>query len=364
MSHFSVLVITPEKPTEESLAAALQPFHQYECTGTDDEHVVDVDKTEELEEEWNKLTEVVRMPDGKLVSRYESRFYTKDSTELDWNKKPRKEFELPTGCELVEVPRSELAASEGESKEQYAQEHHGLTLRDGRYFDHTNPNYKWDWWTVGGRYSGKFAPGYDPQTDPKHQEVCWLCRGTGKRLDVECENGCNGCSGTGVSTKWPTQWKNTPGNQIRVGDIPWNALRHEKVAAAVTEHTKAAAIVKGMELPPKWETLRDELGVEAAREKYNAYPAVKALQAARYWEVTETIEDLRLTSEQIAERAARRPITCWAILKDGVWTESGSMGWWGMSSNDKDPDDWTAEVNKMLESLPADSWISCVDCHI
>lgn len=364
MSHFSVLVVTKEEPTDESLAAALQPFHEFECTGVDDQYVVDVDVTDEVEEQWSQVVDVVRLPDGKIVSKYDNRFYTKDGEQKDWQGQPRKEFDLPAGCELAEIPRSELAEADGETKEQFAKDYGGWEFRDGRFWDRTNPNKKWDWWTVGGRYSGKFKPWYDPETDPKHQEVCWLCRGTGKRTDVEAANGCNGCNGTGVKTKWPTEWKDTPGNQIRVGDIPWNALRDAQVAKALEAYDTAASITKGMELPQNWDVMRKELGIDAAREKYHANEAVKALHAAHYFDASDTIEDLRLSREDIAARAARRPITCWALLKDGIWSESGSMGWFGMSSDDKDPNQWTDEVNKLLESLPPDSWLTCVDCHI
>lgn len=73
----------------------------------------------------------------------------------------------------------------------------------------------WDWWQIGGRFTGYFAPNYNPETDPRNMETCDLCAGTGMRdwsgCDVtpewieEC-GGCNGCRGVGVRLKWPTQW--------------------------------------------------------------------------------------------------------------------------------------------------------------
>lgn len=68
----------------------------------------------------------------------------------------------------------------------------------------------WDWYQIGGRWTGVWS-GYDPQTDPKNIEVCWLCNGTGQRTDIEsgeCDwcGGCNGCQGTGKSVKWSTEW--------------------------------------------------------------------------------------------------------------------------------------------------------------
>ena len=69
MSHFTVLVIGDGH--EQQLA----PFHEYECTGNDDEFVIDVDKTEEALADWEKDTsKFVKLPDGELVCRYDDRF--------------------------------------------------------------------------------------------------------------------------------------------------------------------------------------------------------------------------------------------------------------------------------------------------
>lgn len=54
-----------------------------------------------------------------------------------------------------------------------------------------------DWHQVGGRFTGlKSGGAYDPETDPANREPCSLCDATG----------CNGCDGTGIRLKWPTQW--------------------------------------------------------------------------------------------------------------------------------------------------------------
>lgn len=76
---------------------------------------------------------------------------------------------------------------------------------------------EYDWYQIGGRYTGTFD-GYDPEADPNNKEVCSLCKGTGKRTDMEVVNGCNGCSSTGISIKWPTQWGFHDGDVVSVAD--------------------------------------------------------------------------------------------------------------------------------------------------
>jgi len=225
MSHFSVIVVTAEKPTDEILAAVLQPFHEFECTGDDDEFVQDVDKTEEALAEFEKATVTrLRDPSGALHEIFDLQgAYKAEFAQPDRERGSGRKLRVPPGWEEVEV-----AAKDHETAAKWIADYHGwsvLTIGNApsethkygrievdasgnvvRCIDRTNPNAKWDWWQVGGRYSGKFSPGYDPETDPNHQETCWLCRGTGKRIDMVVENGCNGCQGKGISTKWPTQW--------------------------------------------------------------------------------------------------------------------------------------------------------------
>lgn len=95
-----------------------------------------------------------------------------------------------------------------------------------------NPDSKWDWWTIGGRWSARFKEGYEPESDPRNWETCELCAGTGERLDgLSGERKCNGCGGMdrvvkpgeppiGVKVKWPTQWVPVPeGDVIAVKDL-------------------------------------------------------------------------------------------------------------------------------------------------
>jgi len=63
----------------------------------------------------------------------------------------------------------------------------------------------WDWYAFGGRWTG-LLDGYEPDKDPNNIKVCDLCGGTGKRVDMVVENGCNGCQGKGEAVTWPTQW--------------------------------------------------------------------------------------------------------------------------------------------------------------
>lgn len=82
---------------------------------------------------------------------------------------------------------------------------------------------KWDWWQIGGRWTGVLDREYDPAKDPQNAESCFLCEGTGTRKDIQVANGCNGCQGTGNRRKWPTQWARFGGDvkPVKQIDVEW-----------------------------------------------------------------------------------------------------------------------------------------------
>jgi hypothetical protein len=96
----------------------------------------------------------------------------------------------------------------------------------GKYRTTTNPNGKWDWWAVGGRWTGVFTPEYDPEKDPRNLEKCNLCEGTGtRRMPVPSDPGwkpkegeCNGCGGTGQMVK--SKLVAHDGNVMPVSKVP------------------------------------------------------------------------------------------------------------------------------------------------
>lgn len=79
----------------------------------------------------------------------------------------------------------------------------------GKYLSTDNPQSKWDWYSIGGRWQGRFDSGYDASKDARNWETCWLCNGTGMRNDAlgkehrqkNPEYKCNGCQGKGAAMK-------------------------------------------------------------------------------------------------------------------------------------------------------------------
>ena len=76
-------------------------------------------------------------------------------------------------------------------------------------------------------------------------------------------------------------------------------------------------------------------------------------------------EEQYLTSRfEYAKKCQDEAVVTYALLKDGKWYQRGQMGWWGMASDEKDQDVWNQEFTKIVDSLPDDTMLTVVDCHI
>lgn len=128
-------------------------------------------------------------------------------------------FEAAKAAALAADPRTGKPAPDCE-------ECHGSGTHPTTY----NPKSKWDWWQIGGRWTGHLSGGaYDPSADVNNIERCDLCQGTGTRPDMAVEDGCNGCDGKGTRLKWPTQWREYRGDIRPLADVPPDVSVHAVV---------------------------------------------------------------------------------------------------------------------------------------
>lgn len=284
MSHACLLVVTDNYPSEEELAPMLQPWHEFESTGDDDEYVVNIDITEDAKQAFTKDKKDASQSFVDFLDYYYS-YHEKDTCE----RCKYGYYTLGDDGEVMKVVRR------------------------------TNPDSKWDWYIIGGRYSGKFELGYDPEKDPANIETCDLCGGTGIRNDSVVQNKeCNGCHGEGRRVKWPTLWVNK-GNIVR-----WGALDME---AMLTNNRN--------ELAKVW----DKYSISPMREYF--------LDGAK-------------TKEEFVATAV--PVSCFAILKDGHWCERGQLGWWGSVADAKE--DWPEQFGTILATIRPDQYVTVIDYHI
>jgi hypothetical protein len=245
---------------------------------------------------------------------------------------------------------------------------------DGTYVQVTryNPNSKWDWYSLGGRWRGslKVTPeAWDRVTKkqtPGLGEISWT-------LSPEWNGGK-------VHTD-DAMWV----DQCRRGDLDLQGMIDKKVAMGRSAVAELMDFISEYGNPPDASWI--DAGLEgdelrSARDAYWAHPWMKTnAQLAQdnreskatvgsfgYWD----LNDFRLVTEnadgrdRFLELQAQRAVPGYAFLDEQHgWVEPGEMGWWGMSSATPESRvKYYAERLAALTSLSDDVLVSVYDCHI
>lgn len=183
----------------------------------------------------------------------------------------------------------------------------GLEFKYGTWGYLSNPNAKWDWWLIGGRWSGTLL----------------LKEGTERSYDSEESGlGTPGVFGRDSSVSLDL----ARADYARKGDIDWDGLVQEEIDNATERNKRLAEQLK------EWrERNPDEEEVPAFFEE-----------------------------QPIPE--GRIPITFAFIDENGDWHQKAQMGWWAMTSDPND--DYAEDFWQFIDRLPDDQMLFVVDCHI
>ena len=191
-----------------------------------------------------------------------------------------------------------------------------------------NPDSKWDWYSVGGRWSGFFV----------------------------LKNG-------------------EAADQAIKKDIDIEKMRMQSKKSAIEKYDYVHSYIDGLPLEHDWKWYLEEvkaeyITIEEAREAYHAQPICKAFTKAQengrgiigFWD---SIDEFTIPREQFIKDGINNTLVMYAFLsEDKGWVEKGQMGWWGMSDDKYTDSEWAEEFNKYFDSLPDDTLITLVDCHI
>lgn len=210
-----------------------------------------------------------------------------------------------------------------------------LTGKRGHW---TNPNAKWDWYVLGGRWAGYFTLKPGRFGTQGHHRAKDFAKITGQVVE---------------------EIPKIKVDQCVKGDIDIDRMRLEVKVDALAQYQKFIDDLKGEPLPPKWSEFRDRYkNVEQARTEYNQIPGVRNLR--RYWDIDHFIK----TEDEFVNAAVDSVLVPFAVVKDSKWYERGQMGWFGMAVNEKDKEVWCREFSKLFNSLSDDTILSLYDCHI
>lgn len=198
-----------------------------------------------------------------------------------------------------------------------------------------NPNAKWDWYLLGGRWTGYFKV-------KKHAQLAEIGE-------------------PGIMTE---RAKIGTADQVFKSDIDVNGMRDESGLEAQNTYEKMMHLFGHLPANRTWEDVRESFNgdIAGARQFYHAQPRCAALNASKEW--GRSADDFLISQEDYIENARNSALSPYALIKDGQWFQKGKMGWVGMSSNEMTQAEWDQQVSVLMDSLPDDTMISLFDCHI
>lgn len=211
----------------------------------------------------------------------------------------------------------------------------------GKWMEYTtyNPDSKWDWYQLGGRWNGFFK----------------------KKLTTRLVDAMVGVPGL-MTEEAPEGMADS----LFKKDIDIEFMRKDKESYASNLYDEAQKLFEehGKVFIP-WDKIeivdRDE-----KREFYNSQKLVKAFNDKRdTFGFFCDINDFLVSKEEYLADARNGALTTFAfITDDGEWVEKGSMGWWGMTSDEMTDKEWADKFNKYFDSMDENIRVSVYDCHI
>lgn len=351
MSHFTVMVISTKgkKNAEQQLA----PYQENNMGDCPQEYMEFVDQEQDFYDDWQSGS-AKRMRNkhtGQLLSPYADIFkLPKEGKPFEGD---RYGNPYPERYEEVQVPYTELYST----LEAYVNAEECVKRQENdegelRYGYWSNPNSKWDWYQIGGRWAGMLL----------------LKEGAKRKQEPE--------PSWGWSPEDLANLKNDKrkADVARKSEIDWEAMMQEGRQKHLNTWDKVAMACgvddRGHIKQPmwSWEQVVEQCNknYDQAREVYRQQPEVIAFAECKVGGFMGSVSDFDCTRDEYGERGANDAISTFAVLIDGDWQERGSMGWWGMSSEtDEEARAWqNSFYDAYIKNLPDNAMITVVDCHI
>lgn len=314
MSHYTLLVVLPPGTADVDAAVAerLAPYEE----DAEDRRFLEFQDTED---EWRAdfesgVVEMVELADGTRLLPWDDRLRVPGTFGLGSDT-----HRDPPGSKRIEVPQRERYTS----LDAFAADWHLEKARDPerKRFGHwRNPNGKWDWFQIGGRWPEQLLVDYmEKGVDvAKVEELDWV------RIDRE------------TTERADAFWKafeDLRRTGREPGDDPFSGPRSTALRiglCTIAEDAKSGGF--------KWERA----------DRYDVY-------------------DKAITREGFLSKWSSFfcPIRTRALLDDAGWHEPGRMGWFAATPDDT-PETVLAFARGFvgrIRELPPESILVVVDCH-
>lgn len=350
--HYMICVIGPD------VEAAMYPFKEFGVDG--EPPCEEIDETAEMRKEYEEHTyRKLKDADGVLHDAYNDKFYrtpteaekkiigplsgTGGGHGISWHSKdwgdgygyrPKIRY-VPEGFEEVEVPASEVktflefvmdytereVVEEGFVPDTDGPHKWGYIRVDKEgnitVIDRTNPNGKWDYWTIGGRYENRM----------------FLKKRNSRGEPVKADQGLK-------------------------KDIDFEAKRKWREELADKEYTLFQELFGHTPPTRPWDEFenKDEYRAQERVVAWNKVLADNFKNPDFLLSWDDKIEEYQVPREDYIKRESDWSIMTYGYVKDGVWTERDFR-------KDRDDTEYRDQYLKMLDELPDDTLLTYVDIH-
>lgn len=346
----------------ENVDEQLAPFHQYEATGHYDQYVKEVDTTQEEREWWQKygVRDKVKLADGSVYHQRDSRFRLPRK-----GKSPLKELASYMSGDEYAYPEGSTLFKQQLTFREYVEEdeYHIFRIKDGaiqypeglepggvnanelfgfgieddngeviQVFRRTNPNARWDWYVIGGRWRD------------------WLPL----KPDASLANQIGALFRPEVGDR---RWT----SQARICDIDWAWLEDTARAEAQSHWAVAEPIVTRHQWKAKGEFVKglklDDAAYHTALSNYYKQRGLKRVRKALPWGWFP--DTFLLGKDGYIERHVEVARSPHDYIQDGVWhTREGSDVY------DEYKADWGKQFKAYRDSLDQNTLLTVIDYHI
>ena len=318
--------------TVEEVEKGYQKWAPYDEQTEEAEYREFEDRTDEAKADYETDTmRVIRYPDGTIRSIYDriftDKFYIHEDVIYQYGAEKSIADKLQTEeSKALELVNDYPVKAWYASFEAYCEEHRGYIQDSEGLWGYTyNPNAKWDWWQIGGRFSRNFLVKEDLE---------------------DCIISYDRSSGEPDGA--PKGYKYV--DAARKKDICWDLMKQLTVEEVEKGYQKCVAAF-------------------ASNDPTGFGPLTKIVEDG----IASWGSMIYLKGETLDEFKARKGATDMdqymissfaAIDRNGDWLGSGDMGWFGISTNDKEERAWNDELQTLMNEAQDDDFLVVVDCHI
>lgn len=348
MSHFDLLVIGQDLIDVGNIDKMLAPYHEFETTEVE-QYIQEIDITDSILEDYQKFL------NRKLVD---------EEFNKDHNYSTLKEYiENYEMTNIIQQQEMSCLDISNEHKFRYAIFNGDELVKVIR---RTNPNRKWDWYVIGGRWSNSLKckeGAYKAKKAFSNLVTTFTFRDTLRfektlerdnadiaRIDYIDFDKMKECAKAERRELW---------KQVICDFLE---SEHSFIFNQLNE-LRYSCLQELKSLEEHWERQEDQW----RKERSNSFADWASDNVKHPFCFYEFFSRVKSSTdyENIKDWiGAALPIMPFALLDESGWHGRSEMYWFGLISSEKTEKEWAETVQERIRCARSDDWFAIIDCHI